>query len=434
LPLGERENARRQSISVPLLEYLSPGGFFYGGHYIVEFDPDSIWYETSLTMAALALKQGMKTEYHVFQHPPSEAVEAFRRLGLDAKKLEKEGLLSIWDSYTETLEYETEKKAKQLEDLASRNLWTSTRTKPLDMAKSAKRWAERIKAGFPEEEKRWFHVDDNTAIFLQYNDEKDFVDIWRTGALPAIRARESPHFLAFVKGVASESFYTKFEAECDGIIDVKAQEEGGRIENYLRVRTLRGKRFDSRWHRIELGDNGEVVLEVARPEDPRRLAAIMFTDIVGYTSMTQDDESRTMDLLKRHREILRPIIIKHGGSEVKTMGDAFLVEFSSALAAIECAADIGKELNQYNRKTGENLRLKIGIHVGDVIHEGGDIYGDAVNIASRIEPLAQGGGTCISQQVYDQVRNKSTLRFSKLEPKELKNIALPIDVYRLEAQ
>ena len=158
----------------------------------------------------------------------------------------------------------------------------------------------------------------------------------------------------------------------------------------------------------------------------------MFTDIVGYTAMTQEDESRALDLLKRHREVFRPIIAKHGGTEVKTMGDAFLVEFSSALAAIQCAAEIESTLRRNRDDNSENFRVRIGIHVGDVIHEGGDVYGDAVNIASRIEPLAEGGGTCISQQVFDQVRNKTAFRFQKLELRELKNISVPIDVYKLE--
>lgn len=397
---------------------------------MVEFDPDSLWYETSLTIAAQALKMGIKTEYHVFQHFPSEAREAFAKLGVDAEKMEKEGLLSIWDSYTATAKYEKEKEEMEKK---KGNLWQSDTDKPLNVEKSATGWTEAFNKGYPEEDKRWLHIDDNTSIFLQYNDEKTFTDAWRTAVLPfGIRGRETPHFIGFVKGIASDAFYTKFEALCDGIIDLKAQEEGGRIEQYIRIRMLRGKKFDSRWHRLELMKNGQVALEVARAEEPRRLAAIMFTDIVGYTAMAQENESHAMGLLKRQRDLLRPIIIRHGGSEVKTIGDAFLVEFSSALAATECAADMQDAVREYNNEKSESLQVKIGIHVGDVIHEGGDVYGDAVNIASRIEPLAQGGGTCISQQVYDQVRNKVPFRFVKLETHNLKNVSNPIDIYKLE--
>ena len=415
---------------VPILDDLAPQGFFYGGHYVVEFDPDSLWYETSLTIAALALKRGIKTEYHVFQHFPNEAREAFANLGVDAERMEREGLLSIWDSYTATAKYEKEKEEAEKE---KGNLWESNATKPLDVEKSAKGWTEAFNKGYPEEDKRWLHIDDNTSIFLQYNEEKVFTDAWRTAILPfGIRGRETPHFIALVKGIASDAFYTKFEALCDGIIDLKAQEEGGRIEQYIRIRMLRGKRFDSRWHRLELTKNGQVALEVARAEETRRLAAIMFTDIVGYTAMAQENESRAMGLLKRHRDLLRPVIIRHGGSEVKTIGDAFLVEFSSALAATECAAEMQNAVREYDNEKSESLQVRIGIHVGDVIHEGGDVYGDAVNIASRIEPLAQGGGICVTQQVYDQVTNKVPFRFTKLEAHELKNVSTPIGIYRLE--
>jgi KaiC/GvpD/RAD55 family RecA-like ATPase len=261
------------NLYVPILNELAPNGFFYGGHYIVEFDPDSLWYETSLTIAALALKQGIKTEYHVFQHFPSESIEVFSKLGVDAKKLEKEGLLSMWDSYTQTLQYETEKEKHR----AEQNQWLSTHDKPIDVVKSAAAWAERARAGYSEQHKRWLHIDDNTGIILQYNDEKDMIDAWRTGALPyGIRARETPHFLAFVKGAASDVFYTKFEALCDGIIDLKAQEEGNQIENYIRVRMLRGKTFNSHWHRLQLDSRGEV-----------RLVGVRETGLLGWAKGKQ---------------------------------------------------------------------------------------------------------------------------------------------------
>ncbi len=167
-------------------------------------------------------------------------------------------------------------------------------------------------------------------------------------------------------------------------------------------------------------------------EPTRRLAAIMFTDIVGYTALTQTDESKAMKLLKKHRKLIRPIFPKYSGREVKTIGDAFLVEFNSALEATECAVEMEKTLHDLHEPDSEKVRLKIGIHVGDVIHEGGDVYGDAVNIASRIEPLATGGGICISEQVYDQIRNKVQYKLVKLEPKELKNVSFQIDTYRVQ--
>lgn len=423
------------TVFVPLLNELAPDGFFYGGHYIVEFDPDSLWYETSLTIAALALKHRIKTEYHVFQHYPSEAIDGLSRLGVDTKKLEEEGLLSIIDSYTQTLEYESAKKKKVKVDLKSDFAgFAPTSAKPLDIVKSAKNWTNAAKAGYTAEEKRWLHIDDNTSIFLQYNDENAVVDTWRIAQLPyAIRARETPHFLAWVKGIASEAFYTKFEALCDGIIDLKTQEEGGRINNYIRLRMLRGKTFDSRWHRIELGSGGEVKLlgSFSEPEQ-RKLAAIMFTDIVGYTSLTQKNETLALELLEKHRNLLRPIFLKGNGREVKTIGDSFLVEFDSALDAVNCAVKIQAFLHDYNLSTsGALIRLRIGIHVGDVVHKADDILGDAVNIASRIEPLAEPEGACISEQVFDQVHNKTSYQLEQLEKAELKNVNFPTTVYAI---
>ena len=158
----------------------------------------------------------------------------------------------------------------------------------------------------------------------------------------------------------------------------------------------------------------------------------MFTDIVGYAALTQSNEPLAMKLLEKHRELIRPCFPKHSGREVKTIGDAFLVEFDSALEATECAVEMQSTLHEYNEGAKETVLVRVGIHVGDVIHRDGDVYGDAVNIASRIEPLASGGGICISEQVYDQVRKKIPHKLVKLQPYELKNVTFEIDVYRLE--
>ena len=169
-------------------------------------------------------------------------------------------------------------------------------------------------------------------------------------------------------------------------------------------------------------------------EEERRLAAIMFTDIVGYTALTQRDESKAMAILQRHNSLLRPIFQKRHGREVKTIGDAFLLEFGSALEAVHCAVDIQEELHKYNASGvpgPDQLKLRIGIHLGDVVYREGDVFGDAVNIASRIQPLAEPGGICVSEQVYDQVRNKIAYELVKIEQVKLKNVSYPVDVYQI---
>jgi adenylate cyclase len=159
----------------------------------------------------------------------------------------------------------------------------------------------------------------------------------------------------------------------------------------------------------------------------------MFTDMVGYTALTQTNESQAMQVLQRHNQLLRPYFPRYNGREVKAIGDSFLVEFASALDAAKCAIEIQTFLHDYNASSKDEwkIKLRIGIHLGDVVHQGGDVFGDAVNIASRIEPIAGSEGICISEQVYDQVGNKLALPLVKLAPKALKNVKVPIDVYKV---
>jgi TolB-like protein len=168
-------------------------------------------------------------------------------------------------------------------------------------------------------------------------------------------------------------------------------------------------------------------------QSERRLAAIMFTDIVGYTALSQADEARSLLVLEEHRVLLRSVFPRHSGKEVKTIGDAFLVEFPSALDAVRCSTDIQQAMHDRNAGLPQERRIQIrvGVHVGDVVHTEGDILGDAVNISSRIEPLAPPGGVCISAQVYDQVRNKIGLPLERQEGKTLKNVSIPVEVYRI---
>jgi adenylate cyclase len=158
----------------------------------------------------------------------------------------------------------------------------------------------------------------------------------------------------------------------------------------------------------------------------------MFTDIVGYTALTQLNEAKALQLLNRHNELLRPIFPRFGGREIKTIGDSFLVEFGSALEATNCAVEIQKFLRQDNalHPPEEQVRIRVGIHLGDVVHSEADVLGDAVNVASRIEPLAEPEGVCVTGPVFEAVHNKVGYRFEKLEPKPLKNVRFPPAVYR----
>jgi predicted ATPase len=159
----------------------------------------------------------------------------------------------------------------------------------------------------------------------------------------------------------------------------------------------------------------------------------MVTDMVGYSALTQRDEALALKLVKEHEDIVRPLLLLHGGREVKALGDGLLTEFESALDAVRCSIDIQRTFYNRNRKPGvAPMELRIGIHVGDVIHRDGDVFGDAVNIASRITPVADPGGICVSGAVFEQVHNKVEIPFQPLEATPLKNISHPVSLYRLE--
>jgi adenylate cyclase len=158
----------------------------------------------------------------------------------------------------------------------------------------------------------------------------------------------------------------------------------------------------------------------------------MFTDIVGSTALAQTDEAEALRLRDEQDALLRRLFRAHHGRAVKSMGDGFLAEFDSALRAAECAIDIQHQLRARNsRQAGPPIHLRIGIHLGDVEARGKDIVGDAVNVASRVEPLAEPGGICITEPVYGLVRNKLPNRFERLTPQALKNVRFPLDIYRV---
>jgi adenylate cyclase len=164
----------------------------------------------------------------------------------------------------------------------------------------------------------------------------------------------------------------------------------------------------------------------------RRLAAILAADVVGYTRLMGNDEEGTLAALKAHREeFIEPKIADHKGRLVKLMGDGALVEFASVIDALACAAELQSGMAERNRHAEGKPRItfRIGINLGDVIVEGDDLYGDGVNLATRLEGLAEPGGICISAKVYDEVKNKLALGYEDLGERQVKNVDEPIRVY-----
>jgi class 3 adenylate cyclase len=165
----------------------------------------------------------------------------------------------------------------------------------------------------------------------------------------------------------------------------------------------------------------------------RRLAAILAADVVGYSRMMQADEAGTLAALKsRRKEVLQPVVLKHHGRIVKVMGDGVLVEFASAVSAVQCAIDLQQAMAVSNRELSDDrqIMLRIGINLGDVIVEGSDLYGDGVNIAARLEPLAEPGSVFVSETVFSHVRGKVQISFQDLGEHNLKNMPEPVRVYR----
>lgn len=159
-------------------------------------------------------------------------------------------------------------------------------------------------------------------------------------------------------------------------------------------------------------------------EESHKLAAIVFTDIVGYTSRMEESEQRTMLLLQKQREIVFPIVKSYGGEVVKELGDGLLLMFGSAVEAVRCAISIQTRLKD------EELTIRAGIHIGDVIFKDGDVFGSAVNAAARIQPLASQNGVCISEDVKNQIQNKG-FTYNTIGKKELKGFREPVEIFEL---
>ena len=165
----------------------------------------------------------------------------------------------------------------------------------------------------------------------------------------------------------------------------------------------------------------------------RRLAAILAADVVGYSRLIRADEEGTIAALKTLRaDLIDPKLAEHNGRIVKLMGDGMLAEFASVVDAVRTAVEIQAAVTKHNAGLPEDKRIefRVGVNLGDVVIDGDDIYGDGVNVASRLEGLAEPGGICVSDKVYEEVRDRTDLAFEDLGEQEVKNIDRPVRMWR----
>ena len=160
----------------------------------------------------------------------------------------------------------------------------------------------------------------------------------------------------------------------------------------------------------------------------RKLTSILSADAVGYSRLMEDDEEATVRTITSYREVIATLIKQHNGMVIDSPGDNLLAEFVSVVDAVQCAVSVQNELNARNENLPENRRMdfRIGINLGDVIEERGKLYGDGVNVAARLESLAEPGGIHLSGSAYDQVKNKLPYRFEYIGEQQVKNISDPV--------
>ena len=165
----------------------------------------------------------------------------------------------------------------------------------------------------------------------------------------------------------------------------------------------------------------------------RKLSAIFAADIAGYSLLMGHDEVGTLARLRACREVMDRLIASHRGRIFNTAGDSVLADFASAVDAVRCAVVVQEAIGEENEGRSEDqaMRFRIGIHVGDIIVQGDNLFGDAVNVAARLEAIAEAGGICVSRVVRDQVRDKVDYAFEDLGEQQVKNIARPVRVYRV---
>lgn len=236
-----------------------PAGLTFGANYLVEFEPQSLWYETMLTLAAEALAESVRTDLHIFSHIPKEVRDALSRLGVNIANSEESDLFRVIDSFTVTTGIGVaEKKAGKLERYQSKSIHLS------DWSEAA---MHEMTDGVPDIEQRRLHLDDNLSVLAQYNDEKALIDYWRTRFVPWSRSLQITVLHSLTTGVHSASFYNQFENLCDGIFDFQSREQEHGMVHYFRVRTIRGSAHDSKWRRLSLSSNGRVIQDTKPPRN-----------------------------------------------------------------------------------------------------------------------------------------------------------------------
>jgi len=168
----------------------------------------------------------------------------------------------------------------------------------------------------------------------------------------------------------------------------------------------------------------------------RKLAAIFAADVEGYSRLMGLDEVGTLRTLTAYRVIIDRLIASHRGRIFNTAGDSLVADFASAVDAVQCAVAVQEAVRKENadRPAGEQMRFRIGVHVGDIIVQGDNLFGDAVNIAARLEALAEPGGICVSGAVRDHIGTKLLVEFTDLGPQQVKNIAQPLKAYRISSE
>jgi len=249
-----------KTLAVPLIDRLIPDGLSSGTSLLVEFDPEGQWFAVSRTIAATAVKNGLRVVYGAHARSREDTITAFTKLGIDVDATEKGGLLRIDDSYTSTMKLDRDNPGiVAVDDKYYRHGSLKIADWSIDQLKSIK--------GAPQSLSKWGHdqsgaiaIGDTLTPFLRFNEEKVFLEWMETRDLPLQRKFGRLSIFAFSRGVHSEPFYRSLECMFDGLIEVRVVEHDNEVKNMLRIRNLKGQPHDSHWHEIRVSSTGEASL------------------------------------------------------------------------------------------------------------------------------------------------------------------------------